>query len=225
MGRTSQRAMVKALHKAQAEAAKPTPHPDILRPLNLPTLPDGLRWESKVGESWRVERRIDGHVYELNRSVSLEGRRLPRDYYNRPVRLVSVNNPDWRKVETWGAGNQSDTTYPLVQRVADELLIERMGQEWVRSRTLGFCPERIKAEIEACLRVIEATLTHGLSYLAWRRRKAPMWGALFDVARAHAATLPVKILPSSDANAYAVLPVYTSEQDVVYGLAPWEQKP
>lgn len=225
MGRASQRAMVKALHKARTEAAAPTPHPAILRELNLPALPDGLRWESKVSDSYTPDARIDGYIYQLNRMVSLEGRRLPRDYYNRSVHLVSVNNPDWRKVETWGAGNQSDTTYALVQRVADELLIERMGQEWVHSRTLGFCPERIKAEIEACLRVIEATLTHGLSYLAWRRRKAPMWAELFDVARAHAATLPVKILPSSDANAYAVLPVYTSEQELVYGLAPWEQKP
>ena len=222
MGRSSQRAMVKALHKARTEVAKPAPHPDILRPLNLPALPDGLRWESKVGECLYPELRIEGYGYQLNRMVTLEGRRLPRDYYNNPVRLGVVNNPDWRKVETWGAGNQSDTTYPLVQRVADELLIERMGQEWVRSRTLGFCPERIKAEIEACLRVIEATLTHGLSYLAWRRHKTPLWAELFGVARAHAATLPVKILPSSDADDTKVLPVYTSEQERVYGLAPWE---
>jgi len=220
MGRTSQRAMVKALHKVQTEAAKPAPHPDILRPLNLPTLPDGLRWESKVSDSYTPDARIDGYVYQLNRMVSLEGRRLPRDYYNNPVRLVSVNNPDWRKVETHGAGNQSDTTYQLVQRVADELLVERIGQE--RALVIGWSPDRLKAEIEACLRVIEATLSHGLSYIAWRRRKMPMWGALFDMARAHAATLPVKILPSSDADATKVLPVYTSEQERVYGLAPWE---
>jgi hypothetical protein len=168
--------------------------------------------ESAIMQAADACARLEGHPWYTDAAL----------HYNNPVRLGVVNNPDWRKVETWGAGNQSDTTYPLVQRVADELLIERMGQEWVRSRTLGFCPERIKAEIEACLRVIEATLTHGLSYLAWRRRKAPMWAELFDVARAHAATLPVKILPSSDANAYAVLPVYTSEQELVYGLAPWE---
>lgn len=109
--------------------------------------------------------------------------------------------------------------------MADELLVERIGLERARSMEMLRAPERLKAEIEACLQVIEATLTHGLSYIAWRHRKMPMWAALFDVARAHAATLPVKILPSSDANDHAVLPVYTSEQDVVYGLAPWEQKP
>ena len=220
MGRSSQRSAVKALHKARTEAAASTPHPAILRKLNLPTLPDGLRWESKVSDSYTPDARIEGYVYQLNRMVSLEGRRLPRDYYNNPVRLVSVNNPDWRKVETHGAGNYSDTTHQLVQRVADELLVERVGQE--RALVLGWSPDRIKAEIEACLRVIEATLTHGLSYIAWRRRKVPMWAALFDVARAHAATLPVRILASPDADDLKVLPVYTSEQGVVYGLAPWE---
>lgn len=222
MGRSSQRAMVKALHKARTEAAAPTPHPAILRDLNLPALPDGLRWQSRVSEWSNPDLRIEGHVYQLNRLVSLEGRRLPRDYYNNPVRLVSVNNPDWRKVETPSAGNRSDTTHELVQRVADELLIERVGRE--RALQIGWSPDRIKAEVEACLQVIEVTLTHGLSYIAWRRRKVPMWAALFDVARAHAATLPVKILPSSDADDLKVLPVYTSEGSVVYGLAPWEVK-
>jgi hypothetical protein len=185
-------------------------------------LPDGLRWQSRLSQCLNPDARIEGYGYQLNRLVSLEGRRLPRDYYNAPVRLASVNNPDWRKVETWGAGNQSDTTHQLVQRVADELLIERVGRERACSMEMVRAPERLKAEIEACLQVIEATLTHGLSYIAWRRRKMPMWGVLFDAARAHAATLPVKILPSSDADATKVLPVYTSEQERVYGLAPWE---
>lgn len=223
MGRSSQRSMVKALHKARIEAAKSAPHPAILRELNLPALPDGLRWQSRLSQDLNPDARIEGYVYKINRMVSLEGRRLPRDYYNNPVRLVSVNNPDWRKVETHGAGNYSDTTYQLVQRVADELHVERVGRE--HALVIGWSPDRLKAEIEACLRVIEATLTHGLSYIAWRRRKMPMWAALFDVARAHAATLPVKILASSDADDLKVLPVYTSEQDVVYGLAPWEVEP
>lgn len=225
MGRSSQRAMVKALHKARTEAAAPTPHPAILRALNLPALPDGLRWQSRVSEWFNPDLRIEGHVYQLNRLVSLEGRRLPRDHYNNPVRLIVYNNPDWRKVEIPSAGNYSDTTHQLVQRVADELLIERVGRERAYSMDMLRSPDRLKAEIEACLQVIEATLTHGLSYIAWRRRKTPMWAALFDVARAHAATLPVKILPSSDADDLKVLPVYTSEQDVVYGLAPWEVRP
>lgn len=225
MGRASQRAMVKALHKARTEAAKPTPHPAILRELNLPALPDGLRWQSRLSQDLNPNARIEGHVYQLNRMVSLEGRRLPRDYYNNPVRLGAANNPDWRKVETLGAGNQSDTTHQFVQRVADDLLIERVGQERAFSMDMLRSPDRLKAEIEACLQVIEATLTHGLSYIAWRRRKMPMWAALFDVARAHAATLPVKILPSSDADDLKVLPVYTSEGSVVYGLSPWEVEP
>lgn len=197
-------------------------HPAVLRPLSLPTLPDGLRWSDELGPCYGLEATLEGCVYQLNRIVKMKGRRLPRDYYGEGVRLCAVNNPDWRKVETPSWGNVSDTTYPVVQRVARELLVASVGQERALSVEALRCIERYTTEIEACLRVMEATLTHGLRYLAWRHRKKPMWANLLAVAAEHADTLPIKVKPTAESgSASMVLPIYSTKDDDLYGSSPW----